>query len=583
MTRLILPLLALVMALPALAQSSTESAKADGKAFAREATKAAQQAASTSPDANRIPNFTGTPPQSGYFDDPDRMSREAASAATSNEAYRAVRDSMERRARFEPLDLDALVARSQTINEDPLAYTSGMSVTGTQGRCVPLPPGTSSPGTYRTTCNTGYELLPDPRSCTIPLTVSVESRATYRYYAEVPFHTGIAPAIDEFAGALASGNCTNLGSADTCQVVRDYGLAPSSQCANYRIDILECRAPVAVTGGIAYPATSERWFAQQGTNVVSTARDESACTAHDANAMCVGFVETCTDSSPVTRLVDGVPVTQPCWAWRRDYTCYRYKPANDCGALAARPECHVVAEHCITDETPCRTVERIFECPLPAEKEAVDQFICDGDVYCIDGSCETIEREANTEFKDAVVALHSLAQANREFDPDSLSLFKGERETCHSKVFGVINCCKGKGFPLIPGISLLVALGCDREEVLLHQRDAQGLCAYVGTYCSDSVLGVCVTKKKVYCCFESKLTRIIQEQGRQQLGKPWAAPRREQCLGFSVEEFSRLDLSKMDFSEVYAEFTEAARLPDELETATQIQQKIEDFYASSRR
>ena len=40
-----------------------------------------------------------------------------------------------------------------------------------------------------------------------------------------------------------------------------------------------------------------------------------------------------------------------------------------------------------------------------------------------------------------------------------------------------------------------------------------------------------------------------------------------------------LDLSKMDFSEVYAEFTDAARLPDELQAATEIQQKIEDYYA----
>lgn len=91
-------------------------------------------------------------------------------------------------------------------------------------------------------------------------------------------------------------------------------------------------------------------------------------------------------------------------------------------------------------------------------------------------------------------------QARREFDPDTLTLFKGTRNTCSSKVFGVLNCCKGKGFPLIPGIQLLVALGCSREEMLLHQRDAQGLCAYVGTYCSDSFLGVCLTKKKVYCC-----------------------------------------------------------------------------------
>jgi conjugal transfer mating pair stabilization protein TraN len=126
---------------------------------------------------------------------------------------------------------------------------------------------------------------------------------------------------------------------------------------------------------------------------------------------------------------------------------------------------------------------------------------------------------------------------------------------------------------------LLVALGCDREEILLHQRDAQGLCAYVGSYCSSSVLGVCITKKKVYCCFESKLSRILQEQGRPQLGLGWSKPKFETCRGFTVDEFSRLDLSRMDFSEVYAEFTDAAKLPEELSTVTALQQKIADFYA----
>jgi len=238
-----------------------------------------------------------------------------------------------------------------------------------------------------------------------------------------------------------------------------------------------------------------------------------------------------------------------------------------------------VREDCLTDE-PCRTWERVYDCPLPASQTSTNQFICDGDVYCIDGACETIEREANDEFKDAAVALNAMNQARKEFDPETLRLFEGERGTCSSKVFGVLNCCQGKGFPLIPGISLLVALGCSSQEVLLHERDAQGLCAYVGTYCSDIFLGVCLTKKKVYCCFESKLSRILQEQGRAQLNKPWGKPKTEQCLGFTIDEFARLDLSKMDFSEVYAEFTAAARLPDELQAAQDIQQKIEAYYAT---
>jgi conjugal transfer mating pair stabilization protein TraN len=78
MKRLLLPLLCLACASlssGALAQTTTEAAKADGKAFGRDKAADAQGAATTEPDANRIPNFGGSvPSQSGYFDDPDRMS-----------------------------------------------------------------------------------------------------------------------------------------------------------------------------------------------------------------------------------------------------------------------------------------------------------------------------------------------------------------------------------------------------------------------------------------------------------------------------------------------------------------------------
>ncbi|MGB7404709.1 MAG: conjugal transfer protein TraN, partial [Pacificimonas sp.] len=159
-----------------------------------------------------------------------------------------------------------------------------------------------------------------------------------------------------------------------------------------------------------------------------------------------------------------------------------------------------------------------------------------------------------------------------------LTLFTGERNTCSRPVFGLIDCCRGKSFPLIPGASLLVSLGCDSAEVELHQKDSQGLCAYVGSYCSAKTLGICTKKRKAYCCFESKLSRILQEQGRPQISKPWDKPKPETCDGFTAEEFAQLDLSRMDFSEVYAEFTAAARLPEELETVEAMRAKIIRYY-----
>lgn len=544
------------------AQTTTDAAKADGKAFGRDKAAAAQGAATTDPDASRIPNFGGVPNQSGYFDDPDRMSREAASQATSSTGYRTMRDSMDRRARFAPQDLDATIARSKVIGGDPLSYTSGMGISGSQGRCVPLPPGGGTAGRYMATCNTGYTATQETRNCPVTLVPKVEQRQAYGYYC--------LPASGD---PNAVYDCARYP-APQCRLVQSIPVNicdPSFGCTSFTINEMSCTAPI--DGATPYTVTGE--------NVVTTTRDESQCAGLAADSTCQQDTESCTDSDPVTRIVDGVSVTQPCWAWSRNYTCAKFTQAQDCQALETTPGCNLVREDCLTDE-PCRTWERVYDCPVPDQPASTNQFICDGDVYCIDGSCETIEREANDEFKDAVVALNAMNQARREFDPDNLTLFKGTRETCSSKVFGVLNCCKGKGFPLIPGIQLLVALGCSREEMLLHQKDAQGLCAYVGTYCSSSFLGVCLTKRKVYCCFESKLSRILQEQGRQQLNKPWGKPKTEQCLGFTIDEFARLDLSKMDFSEVYAEFTDAARLPDELQATQVIQQKIEDYYARAR-
>ena len=566
-----------------LAAQTREEAKADGKAFAAEAAKKAREAATTTPDAGRIPNFdpAGARPLEELADDPGRIEGTARSAAAGHTGYRAMQDSVRNRAKFDLQMVRDVLSRSAAIGESPLDYTSGMAVTGSKGSCVPLPPGSGSAGTYTATCNTGVSGERRQASCTIPLEVTFEQRAVYKYYAEVPFHTGLAPAINQFSAALGIGICRNIGPADGCQVIRHYGLRPNRRCVRDRYDVLECSAPVPGAVGSPHPATGQYWFAQEVTRLPVTSPNESQCAALTAKATCSAPVETCTDSEPQTRLIDGLPVTAACWAWRRDYECLEQVSGNDCSGLEANSDCRFVREQCLSDEEPCLTRERIYECPLPGGQSGGSQYVCDGDVYCIDGSCETISREANNEFKDAVIALHAMDDARGQLDTQTLTLFKGERSTCSSKVFGVLNCCKGKGFPLIPGISLLVAMGCDRTELLLHERDAQGLCAYVGSYCSDSFLGACLTKKKVYCCFESKLSRILQEQGRRQLPKPWGKPKTETCAGFTLDEFARLDLSQMDFSEVYAEFTEAARLPDELETSSLIQQKIQDYYDRS--
>lgn len=337
-------------------------------------------------------------------------------------------------------------------------------------------------------------------------------------------------------------------------------------CTEYAApeDAYRCTEPVA---GASPERITSRWFSEEWS--------EPPCSADIGT--CTYSGESCTSGINETRIIAGVPVTRACWEYSKTYQCQAVVGGgNDCGALEANTSCTLDREICLDDPQmgACEVSERVYRCPIAGTTPEPAQYICGDDVYCINGDCEPIEREASTEFKDAVVALNALGQANSEFDENSLTLFRGTRETCHKKVFGLSNCCSGKGVPL------LTPFLCSAAERQLDEKDDKGLCHKVGTYCSDRVLGVCVTRKDAFCCFQSKISRILQEQGRPQIGKPWGAPKTETCQGFTIYEFQQLDLSVMDFSEVYAEFQDAARLPDEAAALADIQAKIEAYYAS---
>ncbi|MBA4162545.1 MAG: conjugal transfer protein TraN, partial [Novosphingobium sp.] len=401
----------LATALPcfAQAQTTTDAAKADGKAFGKDIGAAAQSAATTQPNADRVPGYSGTPSQSGYFDDPKAMERAAASQASANTGYQTMRNSSASRATFSKVDLDAAIARSKTISEDPLSYTSGMTVGGTQGRCVLLPPASGTAARYKATCNTGYTVDSSTQSCTVTLQASVTTVTDYLYYC---------PKLDPECTAFDLATCRLTGS-HPGKCLQGIDTPTGYKCFEPGDPIAEytCSEPVA---GLTPIRVTPR-------QVVTTTRDESQCASLAADANCTSPVETCSDSDPVTRTIDGYSITQPCWAWRRDYQCNRFTPAQDCTTLEQTPGCNLEQEYCLTDETPCRTFERVYDCPVPDQPQDPNQFICDGDVYCIDGSCETIQRQPNTEFKDAVVALNAMDQARREFDPNNLTLFKGTR------------------------------------------------------------------------------------------------------------------------------------------------------------
>ncbi|WP_432782833.1 conjugal transfer protein TraN [Vibrio parahaemolyticus] len=79
----------------------------------------------------------------------------------------------------------------------------------------------------------------------------------------------------------------------------------------------------------------------------------------------------------------------------------------------------------------------------------------------------------------------------------------------------------------------------------------------------DKFLGICKNRaKNFYCCYESVLSRIIMQQATAQLGWNKKTFRNSMnCRGLKIEELSRVDFSKIDFSEWINMMAQSDMLP----------------------
>lgn len=126
-------------------------------------------------------------------------------------------------------------------------------------------------------------------------------------------------------------------------------------------------------------------------------------------------------------------------------------------------------------------------------------------------------------------------------------IFNGKDRRCRSSdTFGGLaggGCCnKDKVF--------LGLIQCKENEKLLAKQNKSELCTEIGEYCSKKLnLGftkICIQKSKGFCCFGTKLSRFVHEQGRGQIGLSWGSAESPNCRGFTPEEFQKLDFSKIN-------------------------------------
>lgn len=127
-------------------------------------------------------------------------------------------------------------------------------------------------------------------------------------------------------------------------------------------------------------------------------------------------------------------------------------------------------------------------------------------------------------------------------------------------------------------------LSCaEAEQLLAMHRDAH-LCVHVGSFCSRRVpiLKTCIEQTQSHCCFNSRLARIIHEQGRAQVGRGWGSGKRPDCSGFTPDEFAQIDFSRIDLSEFIAEVVASVRVPSASaigqNVQSTVQQRVQSYY-----
>lgn len=299
----------------------------------------------------------------------------------------------------------------------------------------------------------------------------------------------------------------------------------------------------------------------------------------------------------------GSLVGQPALGYcqKRNYTlsCTNERTVNECSTHETKG-CEQIGSECTErdQEGNCLTYNQTYQCKKTPERvietTQCEQKLCNG-ANCIGDP----PPEADGDFGKAIAIMEAQRQAGiYGKTPTGYNIFDSDPSVCSVKVLAghsVMSCCKeistgnkfqnrtqgastptygnapnqpgldnrgsqyvydgvfnqNKTLSVIQSTATLGWLQCNDEEKILAIKRGSGLCEYSHEWCSKKTFfGSCIEKKRQYCCYRSTLARIINQQGRAQLGKGG-------CGGFTLEELQKLDFSKMDFSEFINEIVPA--------------------------
>ena len=295
----------------------------------------------------------------------------------------------------------------------------------------------------------------------------------------------------------------------------------------------------------------------------------------------IGYTNSCTTLIPecqqvssqciagkATRIINGISVTLDCWDEQLTYQCHF---PSTCGALA---DCSLQTTTCNTQVNGvCVQEKQQRQCEIQQCRDT--GLVCGADSFALSGDYYDPTATQSTDFNRAAAGLAAIGEAGQNvsdaanINENSAIIFKGDIMRCTKKAAGISNCCKDSGWGNSIGIT-----SCSEEEKALGDAKEDKLTISLGEYCAEKVFGICIRKKKSYCAFSSKLARIVQEEGKAQLGLNFGSAKNPDCSALTPHQLQLIDMDSMDFSDFYEDLHEGMDMPNTDEIQQRLQQSV---------
>jgi hypothetical protein len=240
--------------------------------------------------------------------------------------------------------------------------------------------------------------------------------------------------------------------------------------------------------------------------------------------------------------------------------------------------CSFQSSKCLnfSEENICNYTQNLYSCATTTTTSTAN-VTCGSNVYCTNGQCTKVEADSDTkDFVKSISYLQALNQMGKdsEASADNVKIFTGTKNSCDKDNISYNNCCKDSGW----GQDYLGA-SCKENEIALMKSQEKKLCHYVGSYCSKKIpiIGTCQTTTKSYCCFGSKISRVINEQGKAQLGISWGSGASPDCRGLTANELQNLKFDTMDLSEITSDISSQATSPNQSYIEGKVKQTVEGY------